>query len=325
MADDLRVATAPDGAILPVIDVTDPRFSVPHTEAELTALAATALAEEQRRGPLQRLLMRVVLRGLARRSRLVAALQAADGGYLGGIATYVMKLPPALLPPPYDTEIDRRIVMSPTVQAMRIRLHQVAHLLAGALAPRLAVAPAAPLGLLDIAGGPSSDALNALLLLERQGLIGDRKVDIRIYDLDADGPAFAAGQLASLREGPLRNRAITLQHVPGNWADLATLRAAIAAFPDDAVLAATSEGGLFEYGTDTDITGVLAVLASRFGTVTGSVTRDDELNRLLRRHSRARTIPRGLNRFAQLAGASGYRIAESRPSPLSDQVLLDIG
>ena len=69
---------------------------------------------------------------------------------------YLASLQRRLKPQPtaaWRLDLDRRIVMSPTVQAMRIRLHQVAHLLAGALAPRLAVAPAAPLGLLDIGQG----------------------------------------------------------------------------------------------------------------------------------------------------------------------------
>ncbi len=319
---DLFTATAPDGTRLPVIDVTNPAFAVPDTDAEIAALGVAALHEEARRGPLQRLVLRLMLRRLARASRLVGALQAARSGFLGGLATYVMKLGPDNLVPPYDTEIDRQVLRSPQATSMRIRLHQVAHLLAEALAPALAAAPGAPLHIVEIAGGPSADALNALLLLEREGRLAGRRVRIDIYDVDADGPAFAASLLEALHAGPLRGRDIATTHVPGNWADTARLAALLDGIPAEAVIAATSEGGLFEYGSDADIAGVLGTLAPRVGIVTGSVTRDDRLNRLLGRMNTVRLVPRGLARFGALIAPSGYGVVRSRPSPLSDQVVL---
>lgn len=318
--DRLFAATA-EGIRLPVIDITDPAFAAPATPAEAEALAAAALQEEVRRGPLQRLAFRLILRRLARQSRLVAALQAANNGYLGGIATYVMKLGPDNLVPPYDTPIDRRIAQSPTVTSMRVRLQQVAELLAAGLAPRLA-GNSHPLCLLEIAGGPSADALNALILLARNGHLASRPVQIVIYDLDAGGPRLAMNLLAALKTGPLAGATIGLRHVSGDWGDAPAIARLVAGFPADAIVAATSEGGLFEYGSDEDITAVLGTLRDRAATVTGSVTRDDALIRMMRRHSRPRTRPRGLERFAQLIAPTGYRIARSLPSPLSDQVLL---
>lgn len=314
-------ATAPDGVRLPVIDITNPAFAADTSAPAVSALTAAALAEEERRGPLQRLFLGLAMKGLARRSRLVAALQAANGGYLTGLATYVMKLGPANLVPPYDTEIDRRILESPTVTSMRIRLSQTARLLAEALAPEL-TGNHRPLVVLEIAGGPSADALNALLLLARDGLLAGRKVTIVIYDLDADGPAFAASMLESLKQGPLAGCDVAIDHVAGNWQDTEKLSSLVGGFPADAVVAATSEGGLFEYGSDADITGVLKALGPRAAIVTGSVTHANRLNDLLRRHSRAATIPRGAERFAWLIAPVGYRIVESRDSPLSLQVLL---
>jgi hypothetical protein len=280
------------------------------------------LREEERRGPLQQALIALALRVFARRSRLLAGLQAANTGFLSGIPTYVLKLGPANLVPPYDGRIDREVVKSPLVAGMRIRLHQVAGLLADALAPRLAADPAAPLHLVEIAGGPSADALNALILLNAGGLLGQRAVRITIYDIDSDGPAFAAAMLAALQAGPLAGRDIAIAHVPGNWSDTAALARLLADIPPAAILAATSEGGLFEYGSDTDISGCLEALAPRVPIVTGSVTRNDRLNQLIRRHSGARVVMRGLERFAAIVAPTGYAIARSRPSPLSDQVLL---
>ena len=314
-------AATPNGTRLPVIDVSLPDFAVPTDRVEIDALEAQALAEERGRGPLQRFALRLILKAIARQSKLVAALQAADTGFLSGIATYVMKLGPANLMAPYNTEIDKRIAATPIVQAMRIRLAQVAGLLAQGLAPLLA-GNTHPLVILEIAGGPSADALNALIDLNRQGLLAGRTAQIVDYDLDREGPGFAANMLAALQTGPLAGRDISLTLVPGNWSDTVALAKVLAGIPSEAIVAATSEGGLFEYGSDSDIVGVLNTLRSRIDVITGSVTRNAEINRLMRLHSRLKTIPRGLSRFAGLIAPAGYRVVQSHSAILSDQVLL---
>lgn len=317
----LLFAEAPDGTRLPVIDLSLPQFAVPDSPQAVAELEARALAEERKRGPVQRAAMAVMLKAMAGQSRLIQALQDARKGFLSGTATYVMKLGPDNLVPPYASEIDKRVADAPIVTSMRLRLAQVATLLAEALAPALA-GNTAPLAIVEIAGGPSSDALNALIKLEQQGLLAGRTSQILIYDLDSDGPAFAAAILAALKTGPLAGRDISLNHIRGNWSDRAALGRLIDGLPADAVIAATSEGGLFEYGSDSDILGVLEVLGARVGSVTGSVTRDGELNRLMRREASSNVIPRGLDRFGALIAPAGWRIARSAGAVLSDQVLL---
>ena len=71
-------AETSDGARLPVLDLSLPEFATPSAPAEIEAMAAAALAEEKKRGPLQRFLLRFVMKSIAKQSRLVAALQAAD-------------------------------------------------------------------------------------------------------------------------------------------------------------------------------------------------------------------------------------------------------
>lgn len=205
---------------------------------------------------------------------------------------------------------------------MRLRMFQVATLLTEALAPLLAASPTAPLHIIDIAGGPSADALNALLFLEQRGLLAGRPVRITVYDLDRDGPAFAASMLAALKTRPLAGRDIDLVHSEGNWQDVARLKTVLDAIPSGAVVAATSEGGLFEYGSDADIVGALETLGPRAVVVTGSVTRNDRLNQLMRRYSRTETKARGLEVFGHLIAPTGYRVARSLPGLLGDQVLL---
>ena len=317
-------AATTDGTRLPVLDITNPAFEASWTDAEIDEMIAKGAPRRGSARSAQRLFIGLMLRLLARNSRLIGALRAADDTYLGGISTYVLKLGPANLVPPYDSEIDRQVVKAPLVAWMRLRLSEMATLAAEGLASELRARPGAPLHLLEIAGGPSADALNALILLDRAGAAGGaagaRSVSTTSMRM---GPAFAANMLAALKMGPLGGCDIEMAHVTGSWAETGKLRDLLADVPPDAIVAAMSEGGWFEYGSDSEIAGVLKMLAPRVGIVVGSVTRNDRLNQLIRRHSRAVTVPRGLERFAQLIAPTGYRIARSMPSPLSAQVLLD--
>ena len=86
----------------------------------------------------------------------------------------------------------------------------------------------------------------------------------------------------------------------------------------------SSEGGLFEYGSDAEIENNLKTLRAfdEVIAVVGSVTRSDELAHRLRQNSAAATRPRGLQVFSSLVNKSGWRIVEAVERPLSDQVLL---
>ena len=156
-------AQTPDGDRLPVIDLSLPEFAVPDSPADIEALGAAALAEEQKRGPLQRFLLRFVMKSIARQSRLVAALQAANSGFLGGIPTYVLKLGAANLVPPYASDIDKRVADALAVRSLRVRLAQMARLLSAGLAPQLA-GNRHPLVLLEIAGGQRSTGSDRVAL-----------------------------------------------------------------------------------------------------------------------------------------------------------------
>ena len=90
-----------------------------------------------------------------------------------------------------------------------------------------------------------------------------------------------------------------------------------------AIIAASSEGGLFEYGTDDAVVATLTALA-RAGVpiVAGSVTSSSEVRKRMIAQTRFRFFARGLEGFAPLAERSGYAIAESRTAIVSEQVLL---
>ncbi len=118
---------------------------------------------------------------------------------------------------------------------------------------------------------------------------------------------------------------VQFEHHAYDWNDtapLARLLAGLAARPT--VMAASSEGGLFEYGTDDAIVANLTALA-RAGVpiVAGSVTSSSEVRKqIIAQRRRFRIFARGLEGFAPLVERSGYAIAESHSAVMSEQVLL---
>ena len=92
---------------------------------------------------------------------------------------------------------------------------------------------------------------------------------------------------------------------------------------DGAMIAASSEGGLFEYGSDEAIVANLKALrAGGARLVAGSVTSSDEIHRRRITASRFKLIPRGIEGFAPLAARAAFTIARVEAAQLSDQVLL---
>jgi hypothetical protein len=208
-------------------------------------------------------------------------------------------------------------------------MQDVATLMAEALAPVLIKEPARPLHFLNIAGGPAIDSLNTLILLSKNqpGILAAREISIDVLDLDAAGPAFGARALESLSqgEGPLRGIRVALRHVPYDWTKTADLKPVLTqAQTRRALVICSSEGGLFEYGSDSEIQSNLQKLreSPQVLAVIGSVTRADEPIQRVRQMGRAATRPRGLEVFRALIANTGWQIARAIERPFSDQVVL---
>jgi hypothetical protein len=320
-------ATTRDGVMLPVIDVANPRFAVPDDPDGLQDLFAQSTAEEQRNRRMPKFIMRWMLRRAAKRSRLLRALFDGDASFVDGITTYVMKLGADHLPPAYDSPLDKRVASSPRLTLLRLRTQQVAQLLADALTPALENAGPAPLHLLNIAGGPAIDSMNALMLLHRRnGDLLRRPIAIHVLDQDDAGPFFGRNALAALMQdgAPLAGLDVAFHHRHYDWNAPTPLEALLHDLAgSNAIIAASSEGGLFEYGSDDAIVANLNTLrAANVRVVAGSVTSADESHRRNITVTRFKLIPRGLAGFAPLAGRAGYRVARAEPAQLSDQVLL---
>ena len=271
-----------DGLTLPVIDVTRPPFAVPDDPASLRALRDSFLEWLRQQQRMPRFLGNLLMRLAARRSRLLRVIFDSDQGYLDSITTYVMKLGADYLPSGFDGPIDRKVAGGPHIPLLRLRMQQIAKLLAGALREPLGRHAAAPLHLVNIAGGPALDSVNTLIMLSRAdaGLL-KRTIAIDVLDTRAEGPAFGANALAALQADgqPLHGIDIAFQHRPYDWNDTAALRALLD-HTRGAVVAASSEGGLFEYGSDDAIVANLTALRdSGVEFVAGSVTSSSEMRK----------------------------------------------
>ena len=217
----LHYAVTNDGIELPIVDVTHPAFALSVTDTEQRALVQKFLQEKGPFAGLPAFLRNWLQRFLLRGSILASGIRQAQDTFMTGMHTYLLKLGPTMLGSAYAKPIDRRIAASLPVFAVRLRMQDIATLMAEALAPVLVKEPARPLHFLNIAGGPTIDSLNTLILLSKNqpGILAAHQISIDVLDLDAAGPAFGARALESLslREGPLRGIRVALRHVPYDW------------------------------------------------------------------------------------------------------------
>jgi hypothetical protein len=326
----VHYAWGPDGIEYPIVDVTHPAFALSVNDADQRALIAAFMKEYQPLAKMPALLRRLMLKLMLRGSRLAEGIKRSEGSFMTAMDTYLLKLGPDNLPSVFRKPIDRRIAAALPALAVRLRLQDVARLSRDALVTSLHTRANAPLHLLNIGGGPAIDSLNALLLLQREQpeLLRDRSIVLRVLDLDPTGPTFGARALRALQtEGAaLHGLAIELVQVPYDWSNPDTLETSLAAAREaDAICLASSEGGLFEYGSDDAIIRNLETIrrgAPRGVSMVGSVTRADAPIRQLHLSSRAATKPRGLARFRTLAATAGWELNKVIERPFSDHVWL---
>jgi hypothetical protein len=323
----VHYARTDEGIDLPVVDVTHPAFLLDLTDEEQRELVAKFLGEAPPFARMPAFVRDRLLRFLLRKSALARSIREARGGHLRALPTYLLKLGPDNLPPGHDSPIDRRIAASLPALHMRLRLQDMARILAEELRQRLAAKDGAPVALFNIAGGTAIDSINALVLLGQQGLLARRRIRIEVLDIDATGPAFGARALEALRApgAPLDGVDVALGHTRYEWDHPSALREALRGGDRGSVAAASSEGGLFEYGTDEAILSNLACLRDGSGRdffVVASVTRADEPAQRIQRSTHAATRPRGLDAFRALVDRAGWQVTRAVERPLSDQVVL---
>jgi hypothetical protein len=326
-------AATSQGFDLPVIDVSNPAFFVSDDAAALGALRAELAESERRRKRLPRFVLRWLMRSLARRSLMARELLGGeprgDVGVLGGMTTYMMKVGAANLVAPINTELDKRLAASPGAVSIRIRLQQLAELLAGGLRGELAARGSVPLHLISIGGGTAIDCLNTLIVLRKSDPVAleHRQVTLHVLDPDSEGPEFGRHALAALATdgNPLSGLDVKFAHASYNWNEPATLENLVRELSSsDSLIAVSTEGALFEYGNDPTVVSNLEALRKGRNVVLvgGTVTRADPLTREFLTTSRFKLVPRTAAEFAELVKRAGFTVTETKSALLSDQVLL---
>jgi hypothetical protein len=291
---------------LPVIDITHPAFML----REGSGIGLT----EKGFSALWRLAGKALSPWFRDRSLLARGMKRADGAYLDGMSTYLMKLGPENLGKGYARALDRRIAASELAISLRLRLRDMASFLADGTAPLLGARPGAPIHLVNIGGGPSMDSLNALILLARGGapLLPRRRITVHVLDLDPDGPAFGARALAALQSegGPLSGLDVSFRYEPYDWRDGAKLRGYLESCNrEEAVMTGSSEGAMFSYASDREISENLEAI--RGATPDGfcmacSVARSDrEAGRPSKRRGPA-LRPRGWEDLQEILVSKGW-------------------
>ena len=325
MANSIVYASTGDGLVLPVVDVSHPAFEVRITDADLAAMADQYVREAQSRT--QQMTPELV--EALKRSRLGRGLMAASNGFLGGIETYLMKVGPENLPADIHP-LDRAIAASFPALTTRLRLQDTAQLLAEGLARVLPAHPSRPIVCLNIGGGAAADSWNALLLLQaaHPELVADRAATISVLDVDAAGAAFGEKAVEALQASgaPLSAMSVGVHHATYDWSDASQLQSLLASLPADAVCAVSSEGALFEYGTDQQIVENLRAVRTASptaATFVGTVTRDSAATRASRASTRVTTVPRSIEAFRDLVSAAGWRLEFVLERPFASSVRLE--
>jgi len=315
-------ATAPDGSLLPLVDVTNPAFAMAPSAEELAAMQDQYVRESTQKQSVPP----EVMAALAR-SRMGRGLLAARGTFLTGLNTYLLKLGPANLPADCEP-IDHRIAASFPAITSRIRLQDMAALLSVGLSQFLAEDVGRPLHFINIAGGPAADSWNTLLRLRQDNAeVSHRDIVVSVLDVDDQGPAFGARAFDALQApgAPLQGLRIQFDQQRYNWADPADLPRLLGSFDlKRSLCAVSSEGGLFEYGSDDEISANLTQLKEltlRDTIVVGSACREDELTRV---HPGIGVTlrPRTRTAFQALVERSGWRVETLIERPFHDSVRL---
>jgi hypothetical protein len=310
-------ALSEDGIELPVIDITHPAFGdLPDRTAQEQAVREY-LETTARASRTPGVVRDLVIWLMSRRSLLMRAIRDSGGSYLSGLSTYLLKLGPENLGVGYAGRLDRVVAASVPALSVRLRLRNMANLTAEALVPRLQARAGRPLRLLNIGGGPAMDSINALLLLcrDHRELLAGRPVHVHVLDVDPTGVAFGVRALEALRAegGPLQNVDATLAYHRYDWNESRALASLVEGWGlEHAIVAGSSEGGLFEYGDDETVVANLEALrrlvpAGSF--VVGSVTKDGPLTRAAQASGLPQTThPRRLEGFTTLATRAGWTL-----------------
>jgi hypothetical protein len=273
-----------DGIELPVLDITHPLFTSSIDEEKLKRMIPEIAPEAKKRAEGFRKMPLFIKRFLAKRSYIMAGMMEMTTGkeYLSGLSTMMMKLGPGLIGKGSNKLLDRLGSRAIGAVMTRMRTRDTSVFLANSIKSSLKAFPGKDLCLINIGGGTATDSFNALILVSTSEpeLLSGIKTELYILDVDDYGPYFACqcAEALTSAKGILSGLDLTCRHIAYDWKNAEPLRETITG-REDRIILFSSEGGLFEYGSETDIRENLNIINDVLPTGTefiASVVKDPE-------------------------------------------------
>ncbi|MCR8645495.1 hypothetical protein NV379_22925 [Paenibacillus sp. N1-5-1-14] len=230
---------------LPVLDITHPLFkaSIDEQAYHLNCQKSARSIESLKKMP-----------GFIQ--NIFVKMSNVDNSFLSGMRTMLYKLGPGLSRGIKMGFRDKWAVKQTSFMGLRIRLRDLCHCQSQILLPLLKQFPERNLCFFNIAGGAATDSLNTLILIQESDpeLLNGRKIEINILDIDTYGPNFAKRCMEVLKQPGERFEGldITLNIIQYDWSQAETLQK-MSLERSNWIQLCSSEGGLFEYGSDADI------------------------------------------------------------------------
>lgn len=319
------------GIELPIIDITHPAFAIKMNAEQLKAVVDKFTVESNKLEKTPKFLQRLLFFFFLRRSILGRGLLAAEKGFLSAMNTYLMKIGADNLGASYAGVLDRKRAQSLPALSVRLRLEDIVHLLVEGTLPLLKAKPNIPLHFINIAGGPAIDSLNALILIQKENphLLRSRRIEMHILDLEEEGPQFGEQAVAALQmeKRPLAGLDLHFHYLKYDWSNTTMLTNFINTLSNEPkIVVASSEGGLFEYGSDESIIANLKALNHSASLFVGSVVRADGPTGLS--HAKGQNVLQLLIRlktlesFRTLVEQAGWKIARVLEQPMHYNVTL---
>ncbi len=230
---------------IPILDITHPLFnsSIDEQAYHLGCLKSARSIETLKKMP-----------GFIR--NIFVKMSNVDNSHLSGMRTLLYKLGPDLSRGVKLSFRDKWAVKQTSFMGLRIRLRDLCRRQSRILQPQLKLFPERNLCFFSIAGGAATDSINTLILIQESDpeLLKGRKIEINILDIDTYGPNFAKRCIDVLKQPGERFHGlnITLNIIHYDWSQPEALLK-MSSERSKWIQLCSSEGGLFEYGSDSEI------------------------------------------------------------------------
>lgn len=278
----LSYAFTVNGIELPVLDITHPLFTDSISKEKLDKMLKDIVKNGEKRAAKFNKMPGFIKNFLAKHSYIMAGflLKDTDDKFLSGISTLLLKLGPGIIGKGTRKILDRLASQSFGAVTLRMRVRDISTIQADVLIPQLTKEPGKGICFVNLAGGTACDSINAIIIIRKNhpSLLKDRKIEINVLDVDEYGPAFANNCIESLKRdgGYLHGLNISFRYIYYNWNDPAKLNELLSERKEWLTIC-SSEGGLFEYGTDDEINQNLKSLYDNTqdnNKITGTLIRD---------------------------------------------------